>query len=809
MKTSHRQNLSLWTVASLAVSALATLIGCGGISDPAALVSAPQTMHMSGSVHGGQQPVYQSNIYLYAVGTTQGGASTAMLTKAVQTDVNGDFSITNDYTCPSGTGSNPAISTYLLALGGNPGTSGTVSNSAIALMAALGPCSGLSASQYVQINEVTTAAAVTALQQFMVDSTHIGSATLNVQPGYSAVQNIPNAMTTANNLASIVTGGALSAPINGNGTSPQMKLNTLGNIIAACINSLSATSASCTSLFAATKPSGGAAPTDTIGAMLQIARNPGTNVSTLFSQSTTSAPFQPALSSAPNDFSLAISFTGGSLSYPGPIVIDNGGNVWIANCATCNGSSSVDSIVGFSPAGAINTSAQGYVTNVHKPVAIAIDRYNGIWVGNASTSSQGNQLTRLSNTDGSVEYPLGNNTSAPTVGFPVNLNGVPGGIALVEDNPADAWVTDTTNGAVSKIKYDGTILTSGLTTTGLANPTAIVADGLQNLYLVGTGSNSIVQYSAAGSFTSDTGGGLSSPVGLAADGGEHLWTVNQGSSKSISEIFGYTGTATSGTSGYSAGINKANNISIDGAGTAWIANCRVNCSGTGADNIVHLSATGASLLPSDGLQNATLTNPTATAIDISGNLWISSTGAGNMTEIVGVAVPVVAEMETASSRHALPATNYLVNGDFEAGAQVKGDSGTNAIPGWTYSSTTSTGGAAGVDNGSPFSGAQKLTFYNGSLYQVSESQTMTVPNGTYIVSCYVAGDPNHSSRTAALTATTNGASISNALANLNYNFQPYAVAGVVVINGSLTVSLNDQDTSGGYVGWDSCSVAQQ
>jgi hypothetical protein len=809
MKSSHRQNLPLWALASLAASALSALAGCGSVSDPAALVSAPQTLHMSGSVHGGQQPIYQSNIYLYEVGTTLGGASTSILTTPVKTDVNGNFSISNDYTCPSGTGSNPAISTYLLALGGNPGTSGTTSNSAIALMAVLGPCSGLSTSQYIQMNEVTTAAAVTALQQFMVDSTHIGAATLSVQPGYSAVQNVPNAMVTANNLASITTGGALSAPVNGNGTAPQLKLDTLGNILSGCINSLSSTSASCTSLFAATKPSGGAAPTDTIGAMLQIARNPGTNVSSLFSQSIAFSPFQPALSSAPNDLSLALSFTGGSLSYPGPLVIDNGGNVWIANCASCNGSTSVDSIVGLSPAGAVNSAAQGYVTNVHKPVAIAIDRYNGIWVGSAATSSLGNQLTRLSNTDGTVEYPVGNNSAAPTIGFPVNLNGVPGGLALVEDSPADAWVTDTTNGALSKIKYDGTVLTSGMTTTGLANPTSIVADGLENLYLIGTGSNSVVQYSAAGAFTSYTGGGVSSPVGLAADGGEHLWTVDQGTTKAVSEIFGYTGAATSGTSGYSAGINSANNISIDGAGTAWIANCRVNCGGTAADNIVHLSTAGASLLPSDGLQNSTLTRPTATAIDISGNLWISSTGAGNMTEIVGVAVPVVTEIETASSRHALPATNYLVNGDFEAGAQVKGDSGANAIPGWTYSSTTSTAGAAGVDNGSPFSGAQKLTFYNGSLYQVSESQTVTVPNGTYFVSCYVAGDPNHSSRTAALTATTNGTATSNALANLSYTFQPYGVAGVVVSNGSLTVSLNDQDTSGGYVGWDSCSVTKQ
>ena len=824
---SQQSGLPLWSAAVLTGSALSMLVGCGGISSPIPGVAPAQKLNLSGSVHGGQQPISGSQVYLYSVGAANGAVSTSMLTGAgyVTTAADGTFSITGDYTCPASvTTDNPnpdAISTYLLAEGGNPGIAGVTSNTAISLMSALGPCSGLSSTQFIEINEVSTVAAVTALQQFMTDGTHIGSATLSTEPGYSAIPNITNAMTTVNNLVSLSTGQALATPANGNGVSPQATVDTLGNVLAACVNSASPQSAGCTALFQATTPSGGTAPSDTLGAMLQIAQNPGTNVASLFSQAGTVVPFQPALNTAPNDFSLAISYTGANLTNPGPLVVDNSGNVWIANCASCAGNGAgADAIVGFTPSGAINSNTAGFVTNVYAPVALAIDRYNGLWVAESSLAN-GNQLTRLNTPAGTVEYP----SSGGSTGFPVLLTGAPGGIALVQDAPADAFVTDSTNGQMSEYKYDGTLLGT-VSTTGLANPTSIVLDGLQNLYLIGSGSSNLLQYSSgstftspstppSGTFTTYSGAGLSSPVGLAADGGDHLWTIDQGTSKGVSELFGYTGAATSGSSGYSAGIHQASGIAIDGAGTAWIANCRANCGGTGPDQIVHLSTAGASLLPSDGLQSTTLAQPTAIAIDVSGNVWTSNASGSSVTELVGVATPVVTELESASSLNALGAVNYLQNSSFEAGQAVNEDSGANAIPGWTYSSSTQTSSVAKVDdaatnggNNPGYAGNQRLTYYTGTNpFQASESQTVSVPNGTYLLSCYITGN---SAVDVSLTATTNGVSTTNTPTNLTYNFQPFSVPNIVVSNGSLTVSLNAGGNTGfNYVAWDACSVTQQ
>ena len=125
---------------------------------------------------------------LYAVGlpATGGGYGTgqrSMLTATVQTVTGGNFSITGDYTCDAGD------YVYLTSVGG---TSTTVNgmpsgnNSAAALMAALGPCSGLSSSTFITLNEATTVAAVFAMQQFMAvtwgtaNTTVVGAPSSNV-----------------------------------------------------------------------------------------------------------------------------------------------------------------------------------------------------------------------------------------------------------------------------------------------------------------------------------------------------------------------------------------------------------------------------------------------------------------------------------------------------------------------------------------------------------------------------------------------------------------------------------------------------
>jgi hypothetical protein len=130
------------SVALISVAVL-PLAGCGlgtvQLSGPAP-VSSVQGTGMTGKIYGGQQPVTGATIQLYAAGTSGygtgatpliasgnyfvGGApncvanSTVTCTSLPQSDGNGNFTITGDYSCPSS-----ASQVYLVATGGNPGIS--------------------------------------------------------------------------------------------------------------------------------------------------------------------------------------------------------------------------------------------------------------------------------------------------------------------------------------------------------------------------------------------------------------------------------------------------------------------------------------------------------------------------------------------------------------------------------------------------------------------------------------------------------------------------------------------------------------
>ena len=289
------------------------LSGCsmGDLNSPA---PTPTTLpHISGVVHGGQSPIGGATIQLYETNTTTNqGASTAILTTTVTTatDGSGSFSISGDYTCPA---SNPLV--YLVSTGGNPGLSGTVNNTNIALMALLGTCSSLTSSTYVVINELTTVAAVEALSSFMTDYAHVGEAPTN--PAAMAA-----AFAQANGTVGIGTGtfGGSSLDV------PRLQISTLGNILAACVNtagsSTSGDGSMCGTLLSLTGTT-----TDTVAAALAMVQSPGHNVSSLYGLISATPPFQPYFTSVPTDFTSSVGFT-----YPANIkaaALDSKGQIWV------------------------------------------------------------------------------------------------------------------------------------------------------------------------------------------------------------------------------------------------------------------------------------------------------------------------------------------------------------------------------------------------------------------------------------------------------------------------------------------------
>jgi hypothetical protein len=282
--------------ASLCVVSLGgLLLGCAnggsGLTSPAPTAVA----HLSGKVYGGQQPVSNSQIYLYAAGTATGG-SRSMLNGPgyVLSQADGSFDITGDFNCDTGD------QVYVLALGGDAGF-GT--NGAIGLMSAIGPCGSLNSNTYIAVNEVTTVASVYALSKFITSPTSVGANPV----GSNAV-----AAAFANTKAMVnIADGTVPPMVLGSGIVPQTTIDSLANSIAACVNE-AAGGSSCASLFSYTNTP---ADSNTVQALINIANSPAVNAANIFHLAGAKPPFFPILSSAPASWAIQTQFTSDVLTH--------------------------------------------------------------------------------------------------------------------------------------------------------------------------------------------------------------------------------------------------------------------------------------------------------------------------------------------------------------------------------------------------------------------------------------------------------------------------------------------------------------
>lgn len=644
-------------LAASMASAIFLFTGCGaGTLAPAS--SAPKdvgSVHMAGTIFGGQQPITGAAVYLYATSTSDyGAASTSLLTPGlpgvltdahglgyVKTDSSGRFSITGDYTCPSG------AMVYLLAIGGNPGLPGTATNPNAALMSALGSCSFLlanAATTDLNVNEVTTIASVWALAPFMSSATAIGtSSAAGTKPGNAG--GLANAFATVNNLTNRQYGTSPGdgQPVAGGGfvglpagmTVPSDEIYALADILASCINSDPSTSSNCSNLFASSHSSSGAVPTNTVDAALNIAQNPGANVSALFNLIPPAPAFATGLTVVPNDWTIGIRYGGLGITNSNQLAIDSQGNVWTANNAATGG------VAVISPQGVRLSGANGYTSGgINTPFAIAIDASDRAWVTN--TAATANSISAIDINGTAL-------VGSPFTGGGVTASSSSHGIAI--DPRGYVWVTNQASGSGSLSQFDltgavvngPTQIAGGITST--SQPYGVVLDTSNQIWVTNRATNVVskIVYSTTNNTFgqaayNSTGRSFSNPFHLAFDGSGNAWVANFGGN-TVSKVSS-TGVAATG-SPFTAGgqILQPAFISIDGLGNVWIANYGTNgC-------VTELSSTGAQLSPvCYGLGS----NPNAhgMAIDTAGNLWV---GGNAVTQFVGLAAPVITPIVTATS----------------------------------------------------------------------------------------------------------------------------------------------------------------
>jgi hypothetical protein len=591
------------------------------------------TIH--GVVNGGQQPIVGASVFLYGVGiSAYGGTSISILSGGnsikdprsgnnyVLTDANGEFNISGDYTCT------PGQVLYLYSINGNPGMPSGGSygdNAAASLMATLGTCpaTGTFAGQipYVYMNEVSTVATAFAFAPYATNATNISigpSGSGASGPSALALQGLQNAAENAQKLfnisGSVALQGANSVTPAGNGIVPAALINTIADILAGCINSTGPSSAGCSQLFgympSSSNVNSGVVPTETATAAIYLAKNPGTNVSQIYGLIPTNPVFTPTLLTAPNDFTVGITYADTSLSSPNDIAIDSLGQAWITNPSsgkvTKFATSGLASSYSVPSANflAIDTSNNVWVTSVASTPSVYELTSNGSLVGDYVTNYtlvtpsglvNDGANTYVADAGRNVEDPYG-----PAGGTPTDSGGnnyiVATGLSSVQYLAADVPATAGASGYLWATSESGLVCrffsTGGAAgcfpSSGVAKPERVALDGSSIPYIPDSSTNLLYRVGGQSgtklTLKSGSGGGLNAPFGVAVDGNNVIWVANSGSSNSISKFVftgGPSGTivAQSPSTGFTSGLTGSighKNLAVDGSGDIWLANTSAN-----------------------------------------------------------------------------------------------------------------------------------------------------------------------------------------------------------------------------------------
>ena len=626
-----------------------------------------------GSVHGGQQPIVGARVHLLAAGRGgYGQGSVSLLTAGagsdsvgeyVTTDASGGFSITGDYTCTAGT------QVYIYALGGDPGA-GT--NSAAGLMAALGNCpvAGVfPSSLFISVNEVSTVAAAYAVAGFATDATHVSSSGTAL-----ALTGIANAFANAANLADLSTGAALATTPAGNGTVPQAEINTLANILAACVNSTGPASAGCSTLFGNALSGGttGTVPTDTATAAINIAHNPVANVANLFALASGAPPFAPGLGAASNDWTVAIAYTtlqpdsSGTGASLGQLAIDGQGNVWIVNLQTTS-LNTAPSVSELSSNGTILSGAAGFTGgglggSTNTAGGIAIDLSGNVWVSNGYYFDggvglplfEGLALTEFSSSGTPMSGASGYTTGCGGKGLAIDGLGnvwtsagkcdssgnylfpVPTPAPQLPNYPNEAWY-------ISIDTFENAWY-SGWTQITRENAPFLYQGGVWKLSNSGTMLYQTLPYDVL--LNRD---GFDMALSVANDNAGNAWVVAGPYDVRPTGIYELN---SGGTTIFTPSITTATfpldgPVAIDGAGNAWVGNDGFSL--LNSIGLVEVSNSGTTLSGTTGFMTEQpppgriygFVSVSGLGVDGSGNVWEALSRYPFVLQYVGIATPVV------------------------------------------------------------------------------------------------------------------------------------------------------------------------
>jgi hypothetical protein len=604
---------------------------------------------------GGELPIAGATVTLYAsssAGVTSASgvyAGTAQVLGTTTTDSSGTWGFSGVSSCPQ----NQII--YVASSGGDNGA-GTNNN--VLNVAVLGQCitaTGGGLPAFTVVNEVTTVATAYAFSGFMTTSGTGSSAVVNIaapsnNASFATSNNVAqgtvltasgllHAYQNALNLANMTTGTANTVPpsnssipagSSGAAVAPAAVVNTLANILQACVNSTGGAEGDgsvCGNLFLNTPSLTGGFATTTLGAALNLAKNPAANVSALFAlvPGTGAPPFLPALGSAPQDWTLAIAYPVppnpvGGIGFPFTLALDADDNVyvtspendpWLATASTTStGNSQSSCLFGWTSNGAF------------RPIITA-------YSGTADVAPQSGAAATLgTGTPGTSTWFCSGAQNADSLDDYVVAN-------VAADNVGNIWLTNYTKGVtgynrVIKVTNTGvweanyTVPTQA-GATGPFIPVGLIVDQYNNVWsnlLTSTGSVANIVGFAAG--TSNTASiGLPLTIGSVTTGPTFASAGRGLAFDSVGNFFGASFGGSSGNSG---------TLSLGGTFLLLPLNgVQSNAANYATGSLFKKSVLGG------GTSGAATNNaPYGVAIDSSNNLWVTAGGAPGQSVSSGV-----------------------------------------------------------------------------------------------------------------------------------------------------------------------------
>ena len=196
-------------------------------------------------------------------------------------------------------------------------------------------------------------------------------------------------------------GAANQTVTNSSGTTYTVewqKINTMANILLACVNSSGATSTTetgtpCGKLFRYTRVSVTSRPSDTLQAAVQMALFPTVEINNLYNLITATPAFTPYLSSPPNDWTIGVGYTTAALGLAvdtgtiSTLDIDASGRIWFPSNAAGKAGAAYFDPASQSFNGPFNS------TGLVHPQQVAIDANGFAWYNDSAAATVAGYLT--------------------------------------------------------------------------------------------------------------------------------------------------------------------------------------------------------------------------------------------------------------------------------------------------------------------------------------------------------------------------------------------------------------------------------